>query len=331
MSNQPTMSNTEAPAGTATAPSPLAQIWGFLRNNIAFLALIIVAVFFTIASPNFMTMLNLANIGRQTAVILIMACAMTMVIVTGNIDLSVSSTLALGPMFTAMIIEGTGSVILGVAVGLATGVGVGFLNGILRTKGGIPSFLVTLGMMGIVRGVAMLVTETRPVVIYDEVYWRAFGDGDVFGFLPISIFWTIIVIIVSGIVMKYTTFGRYMYATGGNEEAARFTGVRTHRVMITAFILSGLFAAFAGIVLSSRMHAARPITGEGMELNVIAAVILGGTSLFGGKGTILGTVLGALTIAALNNGLIILGFSTHVQMVVRGIVIILAVLFAKQE
>jgi ribose transport system permease protein len=330
MSDQPVTSGTSVETTSESTPF-LPRLWSFFRNNIALLALIIVGVVFSITAPNFMTMQNLANIGRQTAVILIMGCGMTMVIVTGNIDLSVSSTLALAPMFTALIITTTGSILLGLVVGLATGLAVGWLNGILRTKGGIPSFLVTLGMMGIVRGIAMLVTGTRPIVIYEELYWRAFGDGDIFGFLPIAIFWTIVAIIVTGIAMRYTTLGRYMYATGGNEEAARFTGVRTHRVMITAFMISGLLAAFAGIVLSSRMHAARPITGEGMELNVIAAVILGGTSLFGGKGTILGTVLGALVIAALNNGLIIVGFGTHVQMVVRGIVIILAVLFAKEE
>jgi ribose transport system permease protein len=260
-----------------------------------------------------------------------MACGMTMVIISANIDLSVASTLSLAAMLAGLVVEATGSTLLALATGIITGVFVGFVNGILTTKGRIPSFLVTLGMMGVARGAAMMVTETKPVVIYNESYWYAFGDGDLFGALPIAIFWTIIVLIVTHIILSYTSLGRYIYATGGNREAARFTGVKTDRTVIITFIIMGILAAFAGIILSSRMHASRPGTGEGMELNVIAAVILGGTSLFGGKGTIIGALVGALVIGALNNGLIILGFNTHVQMLVRGLVIILAVLFAREE
>jgi ribose transport system permease protein len=148
--------------------------------------------------------------------------------------------------------------------------------------------------------------------------------------LPIAIFWTFVILVAMHIILAYTSLGRYIYATGGNKQAARFTGIKTDKTAIISFIVMGLLAAFAGIILSSRMHASRPGTGEGMELNVIAAVILGGTSLFGGKGTIIGSLVGALVIGALNNGLIILGFSTHVQMLVRGLVIILAVLFARE-
>jgi ribose transport system permease protein len=321
--------------GTATAAGgagkAFAAVWNYLRDNIAVLALIIVLVFFSITTPNFLTLDNFANIGRQVAMIAIMACGMTMVIVSANIDLSVASTLSLAAMLSALVTEATGSTLLGLAVGLAVGAVVGAVNGLLVTKGKIPSFLVTLGMMGVVRGAAMMVTGTKPVVIYTESFWRAFGDGQIFGVLPIAIFWTIVVLVVAHVILKYTALGRYIYATGGNGEAARFTGIKTHRTVIVAFIIMGILAAFSGVILSSRMHAARPGTGEGMELNVIAAVILGGTSLFGGKGTIIGSLVGALVIGALNNGLIILGFDTHVQMVVRGLVIILAVLFAREE
>ncbi|MBN1834727.1 MAG: ABC transporter permease [Spirochaetales bacterium] len=309
----------------------LAAVWNYLRDNIAVLALIIVVIVFSVANPNFFTLANFANIGRQVAMIAIMACGMTMVIVSANIDLSVASTLSFAAMITGLVVEATGSTLLGLLVGLAIGVGVGFVNGMLVTKGRIPSFLATLGMMGVVRGAAMMVTGTKPVVIYTESYWRAFGDGQVFGVLPVAIFWTIVTLIIAHIILSYTSLGRYIYATGGNKEAARFTGIKTDRTIIIAFIIMGLLAAFAGVILSSRMHASRPGTGEGMELNVIAAVILGGTSLFGGKGTIFGSLVGALVIGALNNGLIILGFSTHVQMLVRGLVIILAVLFAREE
>ncbi len=158
-----------------------------------------------------------------------------------------------------------------------------------------------------------------------------FGGGIIGGIFPVPILWAIVVLIVIHILLRYSTLGRYIYATGGNIEAARFTGVKTDRVVIWAFVITGMLAALAGIVLSSRMHAARPNIGEGVELNVIAAVILGGTSLFGGRGSIIGTLLGALVVGTLNNGLILLGFSTHVQMLVRGLVIIAAVVFAGRE
>jgi ribose transport system permease protein len=323
-------------AGNETVPleqrgSLLKSTWDYLRDNIAILALIIVVLFFSVANRNFLTFSNFANIGRQSAMITIMACGMTMVIVSANIDLSVASTLSVAAMLAGLMVKATGSTILALLVGLATGAVIGMINGVLVTKGNIPSFLATLGMMGVVRGAAMLVTATKPVVIYTESYWRAFGDGKILGFLPIAIFWTFIILVVTHIILTYTSLGRYIYATGGNRQAARFTGVKTDRTVIIAFIIMGLLAAYAGVILSSRMHASRPGTGEGMELNVIAAVILGGTSLFGGKGTIIGSLVGALVIGALNNGLIILGFSTHVQMLVRGLVIILAVLFAREE
>ncbi len=309
----------------------LGDIWNYLRDNIAVLALIIVVLFFSVSNSNFLTFSNFANIGRQSAMITIMACGMTMIIVSANIDLSVASTLSFAAMISGIMVKATNSTIMALLVGLATGAVIGFINGILVTKGNIPSFLATLGMMGVVRGAAMLVTATKPVVVYTESYWHAFGDGKVFGFLPIAIFWTFIILVAMHILLTYTSLGRYIYATGGNKQAARFTGVKTDKTVIITFIIMGLLAAFAGIILSSRMHASRPGTGEGMELNVIAAVILGGTSLFGGKGTIIGSLVGALVIGSLNNGLIILGFSTHVQMLVRGLVIILAVLFAREE
>jgi len=308
------------------------NVWNYLRENIAVLALIIVVLIFGItAGSNFLSLRNLANIGRQSAVIIILACGMTMVIVSANIDLSVSSTLSLSAMIGAMVVSATSSVLLGVFAGLTIGVVVGLLNGILVTKGKIPSFLATLGMMGVVRGIAMMVTETKPVVIYEQKFWSALGDGDLFGFLPVPIFWTIVVLIVTVFILRFTSLGRYIYATGGNQEAARFTGVKTEKTIIISFVIMGLLSSFGGLILASRMHAARPGTGEGMEMDVIAAVILGGTSLFGGKGTIIGSLVGALVIAALNNGLIIVGYGTHMQMLVRGMVIILAVLFVKNK
>lgn len=316
------------PAKQTAAKRAGSAVWGYLRENIAILPLIVIVAFFGIVDQDFLTLANWANIGRQVAMTAIIACGMTMVIVTANIDLSVASTLALAAMLSALTLQATGSTLLALLVALATGVVIGMTNGLLVTKGKIPSFLVTLGTMGIAGGAAYLVTNTQPVVIYAAPYWHSFGDGNLFGVLPIAIFWTIIVLIISHVTLAYTTLGRYIYATGGNSEAALFTGVKTDRTVIISFVITGALAAFAGVILASRMHAARPGTGQGMELDVIAAVILGGTSLFGGKGSIFGSLVGALVIGALNNGLIILGLDTNAATLVRGVVIILAVLFA---
>lgn len=307
------------------------KVLGFIRKNIVFVALVLVVAIFGFTAPNFFTLQNLLNIGRQTAIITIVACGMTLVIISANIDLSVGATLAMAAMVATLTIQATNQVILGFLAAITTGAIIGLINGSLTTKARIPSFLVTLGIMGAVRGIAMIITETRAVQVYNTMYWNLFGDGVIGDIFPVSILWTIVVLIVIHVLLRYSTLGRHIYATGGNTQAARFTGVKTDRVAIWAFVITGMLAALAGIVLSSRMHAARPNIGFGLELNVIAAVILGGTSLFGGKGSIIGTLLGALVIGTLNNGLILLGFSTHVQMLVRGIVIIVAVIFAGRE
>jgi ribose/xylose/arabinose/galactoside ABC-type transport system permease subunit len=303
----------------------------FFRKNVVLFALVLVIVIFGFTATNFFTLQNLLNIGRQTALITIVACGMTLVIISANIDLSVGSTLAMAAMVAALTIQATKMVIVGVLAAILTGAVIGFVNGFLTTKARIPSFLATLGIMGAVRGLAMIVTETRAVQIYNQNYWNLFGDGNIGGVFPIPIIWTIVVLIIIHVLLRYSVLGRFIYATGGNIQAAKFTGVKTDRVIMWAFIITGVLAAFAGVILSSRMHAARPNIGEGLELNVIAAVILGGASLNGGRGTIIGTLLGALAIGTLNNGLILLGFSTNVQMLVRGVVIIAAVVLAGRE
>jgi ribose transport system permease protein len=171
----------------------------------------------------------------------------------------------------------------------------------------------------------MMITQTKDVVIYRELYWKLFGDGELLH-IPSQIIWTLIVAIITGFLLRKAVYGRRVYATGGNLEAARFSGINTDKIIISVFIITGTLAALSGIVLSSQMHTSRPHVGVGMELNAIAAVILGGTSLFGGKGSILGTIVGSLIIGVLNNGLLLLGFSSYFQMVIRGVVIILAVL-----
>lgn len=302
----------------------------FIRRNIVFIALIIVVIIFSFTAPNFLTWQNMLNIGRQTATILIVSAGMTLVIISANIDLAVGSTLAMAALMTALVVQWTNQIILGVLAGITIGAIVGLVNGILTTKVRIPSFLVTLGMMGLIRGSAMLITETRAVPFYNTLYWNLFGDGKV-GIIPTSIIWAVLVVIVIHLLLRYSILGRKIYATGGNIKAAKYIGINTDRVIIWSFVICGILSAFAGIVLSSRMHAARPNMELGLELNVIAAVILGGTSFNGGRGSIIGTILGALVIGILNDGAILLGFNTHVQTVLRGIIIIAAVAFAVEE
>ncbi len=303
----------------------------FIRKNIVFVALVVVITFFGFTANNFFTLQNFLNIGRQTAIISIISCGMTYLVISGNIDLSVGSVLALSAMIGALVIQESGIIILGIISALAIGTLVGFTNGVLTTKAKIPAFLVTLGMMGIARGIAMLLTNTRPIIIYKEMYWRLFGEGTIGGVFPAPVIWTIVVVVISHIFLKYSKFGRTVYATGGNATSARYTGLNTDRIIISVFMITGFLSAFAGIVLSSRMHTAWPNVANLTVIDVFAAVILGGTSLFGGRGTILGSLLGSIVIGTVNNGLTMLGYSSHVQMLVRSTIIILAVIFAARQ
>ena len=270
----------------------------------AFIALI---VFFSFASPVFFTPANLSNIGRQTALVSIVAVGMTFVIVAGEFDLSVGSTLALAGVVAALAMKGIApSLVVGAAAALLTGAGIGFVNGLLATRLRIPSFLITLGSLSITRGIVLLITDTRPVVITNPTYFRVFGEGQLLG-VPTPIVWTIIVIAGGIAGLHFSSFGRKVYAAGGNPVAALYSGIRVDRVKIAALTLAGTLAGLAGLVLSARSHAARPDVGAGFELDAITAVILGGAALSGGRGTIVGAIIGSLIIGILNNGLVLIG------------------------
>ncbi|PLS16055.1 ABC transporter permease [Bacillus sp. M6-12] len=301
------------------------------RDYIVYIAFIGVLVYFSISlfDEGFLSSQNLMNIFRQTAMISIMAVAMTFVISTGEIDLSVGSITALASLTTALAIQAGFGLFGGVVVGLGTGILIGLINGLLITKVAIPSFLVTLGMMGIVRGLAMWSTNTAPVPILDQNFNFFFGSGDL-GPIPILLVWTFVFALVGHILLRKTSFGRQTLATGGNESAAKFSGVKTAKVKLMVFIGTGLAAGFAGILYAGRMQAGRYTFGEGDELSVIAAVILGGTALAGGVGTVVGTVIGSLMIGTINNGLIIMGLDVSQQMIVRGLIIILAVAIGRK-
>lgn len=295
------------------------------------LALVVLIIFFSVMSPVFFSAANFANIGRQTTLVTVMAVGMTFVIISAEIDLSVASILKLSGVSAALFMQEFGeNWIAGALVGIGVGALIGFTNGLLTTKLRIPSFLVTLGMLGVAKGLAFVMTDTAPVLVDNTTFWNVFWEGSVLG-LPVPIIWTVVILIIGGVLLHLTTFGRKVYATGGNAVAARYSGISTDRVKIYCFMLSGVLAGLASLLFAAQAHAARPDFADGLELDVIAAVILGGTSLFGGRGTIIGTFIGSLIIGVLNNGLVIIGVSSSWQIAVKGLIIILAVAFAARK
>ena len=300
------------------------------RPYALYFAFAILLVVFSFASPWFLSIDNFLNIGRQTALVSIIAIGMTFVIIARQIDLSVGSALALSGMSAALAMAHIGdNWIIGAIAGIGTGAIVGAINGLVVTRLNIPSFLVTLGTLSAARGLALLVTTTRPVIITNDSFVSIFGEGDIFG-VPVPIIWTLLAVIAGILLLHYSVFGRQIYAAGGNPTAALYSGINIKRVTTLAFILTGMLAGLAALVLSARSHAARPDVVQGLELDVIASVTLGGCSLFGGRGFVLGTLLGSLIIGTLNNGLVLLGVSSSLQLVIKGAIIVAAVAFTKK-
>jgi ribose transport system permease protein len=313
------------------AAAPTAQRGFEWRAYVVYIAFLIVFVVFaiTLSDQGFLTKTNLLNIVSQTATISVMAVAMTFVIAAAEIDLSVGSVAGLSSVVTAMALQHLGFV-PGILAGLGTGAVVGAVNGGLVTFIRIPSFLVTLGMLGVANGTAMWVTDSAPKPILNQTYNNLFGSGQVWG-IPSLVIWTLVAGAIGFVVLRKTPYGRYVLATGGNEEAARFSGVPTRRIKFTVLLVSGMVAALAGMLYAGHLQSGRFQWGDGDELSVIAAVILGGTSLFGGRGTVIGALIGSLMIGLINNGLLILGLQFSQQQIVRGVIIILAVSLATRE
>lgn len=285
---------------------------------------------FAVASRVFLTPDNLLNIANQTALVTIMAMGVALVIVTAEIDLSVGSILALSGVCAALFMrEVSNNWLLAAGVALVVGAVVGFINGVLAVKVGVPSFLVTLGTLSIARGITLLITRTSPVLVTNETFWTVFAQGRILGIVA-PVLWMTLVVAVIWVLLHYGIFGRRLYATGGNLGAAKYSGIDTSRVKTYAFVVSGMLAGLAGLIVAARGHAIRPDVGSGIELDVIAAVILGGVSLFGGKGKIYGVLLGSLIIGILNNGLVLLGVDSSIQLAIKGLLIIVAVAFAKR-
>ena len=291
------------------------------------------AIFFFFAillhDDGFLSSNNLLNIFRQTATITVMAVAMTFVISSAEIDLSIGGVAGLSSVVGAIMLRDHG-LIQGIAGGLAIGLFVGTVNGLLVSRIGIPSFLATLGMQGVALGFAALITDYRPIPILNETFNRIFGSGSV-GFFPGLLFWSFGAVFIGWLVLTKTTFGRRVLATGGNRDAAEFNGINTKNVKFKVMLISSTVASIAGLLYAGRLQTGRYEWGAGDELSAIAAVILGGTSLFGGSGTIVGTFFGALLVGLINNGLILAGLPVSQQQIVRGFIIILAVALAKKK
>jgi ribose/xylose/arabinose/galactoside ABC-type transport system permease subunit len=326
------MSSTAAPRVSVSRPSAdgLKNVFTSDRPYPLYLAFIALIVYFSFASEFFFSADNFLNIARQTAFVSIVAIGMTFVIATGEIDLSVGSTMSLAAMLSALVLKDLGnSWVLGLLAGLVTGGGVGLINGTLTGRLGIPSFLVTLGTLSIASGLALTVTKTQPVVIVNDSFFQYFGSS-IIG-IPAGIFWTIVALAVCIPLLHFSTFGRKVFATGGNATAARYSGINTTRVKVSAFVIVGVLAGLAGVLASAQGQSARPDVGTGLELTAIAAVVLGGASLFGGRGTIIGTLVGSLMMGVLNNGLVLTGVNPTIQLMIVGAVIITAVAFTSRK
>jgi ribose/xylose/arabinose/galactoside ABC-type transport system permease subunit len=287
------------------------------------IALVLLVIIASILSPRFFSTVNLMNVLRQTSIIGVLGIGMTFVILTAGIDLSVGATLALSAVLLAGTLESTGNVGLAMGIGIAAGMVVGLANGIGVTFGRVQPFVMTLGMLGIARSLAFLYTHGEPIPVVDMRFLKL-GIGYLWK-VPIPSVIFLVLLVVAALVLYYTPFGRYVYAIGSNEEAARLSGIDVRKVKILVYVISGATAAIGAILYCSQFAAAPAIAGEGYELDAIAAVVVGGTSLFGGQGGVIGTFLGALIIGILSNILNLSGVSPFAQPLAKGALIIVAV------
>nr|WP_281004424.1 ribose ABC transporter permease [Maridesulfovibrio salexigens] len=292
------------------------------------IALVVMIVIVSFLNPNFFTTGNILNILRQTAINAVMAVGMTLVILTAGIDLSVGSVLALCGAVGASLIAAQMPVIVAVGAALGAGAILGGISGVIIAKGKVQAFIATLVSMTLVRGLTLVYTDGRPISTgFTEVAdsFAFIGTGYLLG-IPFPIWIMAFTFGAAWYLLNHTRLGRYIYALGGNEEATRLSGINVDRIKIAVYAIAGFLSALSGLIVTSRLSSAQPTAGYGYELDAIAAVVLGGTSLMGGKGTIMGTLLGALIIGFLNNALNLLDVSSYYQMIAKALVILLAVL-----
>lgn len=306
------------------------DIGKFSQYGIYF-AFIIMCILFAVFNPVFLSLGNIMNIVRQISFNAILAMGMTMVIITGGIDLSVGSVLAIAAVVSASFIKSASPILpmpAALLIGLLIGAVCGLFNGVFVTKGKLPPFIVTMVMMTIARGAAQLFTKGRPVsgLLPEFTY---LGAGFFLG-IPVPIYILLVVVAVSHFILNNTRLGRYIYAVGGNEMAAEASGIKVHRIKLFAYIYSGILAALVGMILTARLNSASPVVGSGYELDAIAASVIGGTSMEGGRGKVIGVLMGALIIGTISNGLDILNVSSYWQQIVKGLIILVAVLIDRK-
>ena len=318
-----------AGGGRAGVSGLLGSTGGVLQKAGIGVALIVLIVLASVLSPYFLQPANLLNVARQVSIIGIIAVGMTFVILTGGIDLSVGSMLGLVAVVAAQQLQNGVAVPIVVILALLLGTGLGLVNGIGITLGGIPPFIMTLGMLVMARGAALTYAQGQPVSLGDaKEYFDWLGRGTIGG-IPVPVFIFAIVAIVSAVVLRFTTFGRYIYAIGSNREAARLAGVKVRAYTAAVYVISGFLAGLTALIWISRLTVGEPTAGTGTELDAIAVVVIGGTSLFGGEGGIGGTVIGAIIVGVLANVLNLLGVSPFTQQIVTGALIVLAVLLGR--
>ncbi len=304
----------------------------YLGDFVVYLGFIVILIFFAIVLRDtaFLSLSNFMSIVRTTTPITVMAVGTVFILSTGEIDLSIGSTVALASLAVAIALREANSIPLAVVAGLGTGILIGIFNGLATVKLRIPSFLVTLGTLSLVAGLARAVTELDAIPITNSTYNFWFGSGRI-GSISTLFIWMGVAVLIGHLVYRNTRFGRRILATGGNEEAAMSLGINTGRIKIYALIISGLTAAMAGMLYAGRLHGARYTLGETDLLTVLAAVVIGGTDLFGGKGSIFGALTGSIIMGMLNNGLVLMGLAVSEQMMARGAIIILAVALSLRE
>lgn len=308
---------------TANRQISKAKIFTWLQSASSFFILLLVVIFFSAMSDKFLTGSNLSNIALQSSLVGIITIGMTMVILTAGIDLSVGSVAALsGTICAGMMTRNGLPISVSILVGISVGVIAGLINGGLMVFGKIPPFVTTLAMLGVARGLTLVYTEGKPISGFERTF-TDLGTQNV-GPLPMPVFIWLVLLVIIFFVLRYTRFGLYIYAIGGNEETARLAGIRVRLIKILVYAISGAFASISGILLTARLWSAQPQMAVGIELDAIAAAVLGGVSLFGGVGSVIGASIGALIVGALGNGLNLLRIPSYHQQIIKGLVFILA-------
>ncbi len=292
------------------------------------LILLVICIFATILSPSFLSVTNLFNVFKQITVAGVVGCGMTFVILTGGIDLSVGSILGLSGVLAAGVLESTGNPAFAIALALAVGVICGAINGFFVSFCEIPPFISTLGMMTLLRGCVLVYTKGSPISIKSDAY-KFFGKGAIAG-IPVPVIILILLFLLAHYILTQTSYGRSIYAFGGNREAARLSGISTRFTEWMAYTINGLLCGIAGVILTARLGSAQSTSGTGIEMDAIAAVILGGTSLSGGVGFVLPTVVGAMIMGIIDNILTLMNVNPHATNIVKGAVILIAVLVDKK-